>query len=338
MIPAYFPFSTLSEASAEILFGFFETLALYRPRVIPLPEGLAPWLTAGRLCQRAPAGVDPKRLARALSACRQWAEERDLGSGGWGAFLKAQPAGIPFHDAEAVGRLRSQILGQERRETTNSDHSADAPYFDASLFLAMAEAYDTDSENAATQLMHLQSVEEEALREMHGGEDPGARIGPPAAAIAAAEDRGAFMTGQRLRAWAILVSQEPELAPVLITDSPAVATELMEYGPGMACLDVDPPGGDDGARAVFRDHLRTWLDEVARASAPEPLFSAAAVELPIRAGASPVPRVGGPFVRLHLMAECPPGRLLGKILPDGVAPRWRAAEGGRHGVIAVLHT
>jgi hypothetical protein len=338
MIPAYFPFSTLSETTAEALFGFFETIILHRPQTTPLPDGLALWLAAGRIDQRVPGEEAPERLAQALSACRQWAIERDLGTGEAGAFLKAQPVGTPLHDEEAVGRLRSQILGQRGPETANSDHLAD-PYFDARLFMAMPEAYDMDNEKAAAMLMRLQTVETDVLRGLHGEEDSTARIGLPAAAIAAAEDRGAFMTARRLRAWTILVSQEPVLAPVLITDSLAMGAELLERCYGAPQVELGLPNDGEGDPAEFRRRLLTWLERLVQADAPEAHIEGSKNQLPFRWGES-LGQIGGqPFMRFHLLIDCPTGRLLEGVLPEGVLPRWTAgAAGERHGVIAVLHT
>jgi len=220
MTPVYLPFTTLGEISAPAVFRFFKTITVYRPQEDAPPERLKPWLEAGRIDLRVPIGEDDQRLTQALAVCEQWARERDLGSGEAGAYLKAQPKGVPLYDEDAVGRLRHQILagGQPRGGAVHKD-----PIFDARLFLAMAEAYDRDNEKAALQLRNLQMVEDEVLREMHAGTQEGAKIGPPTADIAAGEDRGAFMTGERLRAWAILAARDDALAPLLVTDSPAVA-------------------------------------------------------------------------------------------------------------------
>jgi hypothetical protein len=337
MIPAYLPFSTLSETATDALFGFFETIILYRPRTGPLPDGLAPWLAAGRIDQRVPGEEAPERLAQALSACRQWAVERDLGTGDAGAFLKAQPAGTPLHDEEAVGRLRNQILGQGGGGAADLDHPAD-PYFDARLFMAMAEAYDIDNEKAAAMLIGLQTKEADVLRGLHGEEDPAARIGLPAAAIAAAEDRGAFMTARRLRAWTILVSQEPVLAPVLVTDSLEVGAELLERCHGAPEVDLVLPNHGEGDRAEFRQRLLTWLERLVQADAPEAHIEGSQNQLPFRRGASPGQMAAPPFMRFHLLIDCPTWRLLEEVLPEGVLPRWTTgAADARHGVIAVLH-
>jgi hypothetical protein len=212
------PFTTLSEATAPAIFRFFETIGLYRPRVASLPDSLKNWLAQGRVDLRTPVITDDEALTRALAACGQWARDRGLGSGEAGAFLKAQPTKTPLYDEDAVGRLRRQILAGGRSDEGKEHRD---PIFDARFFLAMADAYDGDNENAALRLKTLEGVEAEVLREIHGTAKTDARIGPPTAAVAAAEDRGAFKTKARLRAWSILASQSEELPPLLIR-SPTV--------------------------------------------------------------------------------------------------------------------
>jgi hypothetical protein len=338
MTPAYLPFSTLSEPTAEAVFRFFKTITLYRPRAVPLPEELSPWLTAGRIDERIPADNDPERLVQALAACRQWATERHLGTGAAGAYLKAQPAGTPLYDDDSVTRLRRQIIAGG---PTSKLGLAD-PIFDARLFLAMAEAYDSDNAKAAAELNALQAVEEGVLREMHGGEEPCAKIGPPTAAIAAGEEQGAFMTRQRLSAWAILASQDPDLAPLLVTDSPVVGEELLEYCSGdllgTPMMELTLPPETDGDHAILQGRLLEWLDQVVVAETPEALFTVEAAAMPNFKVGPPDRELGSPFIRLHLLTGCPCERLLKRLLPQDLEPRWpTGVDAPRHGMIAVIH-
>jgi hypothetical protein len=336
MTPVYLPFTTLSETTATAMFRYFKTIRLYRPQGGPPPVGLKPWLAAGRIDVQIPLAGDDEALTRTLAACGQWARERGLGSGEAGAFLKAQPKKAPLYDEDAVGRLRRQILDGWRSDEGAEHHD---PIFDARLFLAMAEAYDGDNENAALRLKTLQGVEDKVLREIHGTAVTGARIGPPAAAIAAAEDRGAYMTGSRLRAWSILASQSDELPPLLITDSPAVSAELLETYPGdslempMITLRLPPEGDKDHASLQAR--LLAWLEQVVATDSPTSLFTPAAADLPASQGA---PSLERPFIGLYLLTGCPWERLLPALIPRGVTPRWRGVSGGaRHGALAVIH-
>lgn len=339
MTPVYLPFTTLNETTAGAVFRFFKTIALYRPQALPLPDGVEPWLAAGRIDERIPMGADPERLTQALAACRQWAAERHLGTEAAGAFLKAQPGGVPLYDDDATTRLRQQILAKggpaSGMDSANPAAGNADPSFDARLFLAMAEAYDNDKARAAAELTALQAVEDEVLREMHGGGEPGAKMGPPTAAIAAGEEAGAFMTGQRLRAWAILASEAPDLGPLLVTDSPVVGDELLEYRSGdllgAPMVEVTLPPESHADHAILQGRLVEWLQQVVAAEAPEALFTAETAALPGR-------EEGAPFVRLHLLARTPVGRLMGRFLPQGVADPWaRAGEVPQHGVIAVIH-
>jgi hypothetical protein len=339
MTPVYLPFTTLSESTAPAIFRFFKTICLNRPQEGPLPEGLKPWQEAGRIEVRIPVTGDDEVLTQTLAACGQWAFERGLGGGDAGAFLKAQPKKVPLYDEDAVGRLRRQILAGGQLE---SDAEHRDPVFDARLFLSMAEAYDRDNENAALQLKTLQLVEDEVLKEMHGGTVADAKIGPPTAAIAAAEDRGAFMTVARLRAWSILASQSDDLPPLLITDSPAVSAELWESFPGdsqetpMLALRLPPEGDQD--HAILRARFLAWLDEVMTAETPSSLFTPAAVDLPVSQGDASLSAIEKPGISLHLLTDCPWERLLGSLIPRGVIPHWRAtSRGGRHGMLAVIH-
>jgi hypothetical protein len=339
MTPAYLPFTTPSEITAPALFRFFKTIALYRPQKGPWPEALKPWLTAGRIEERVLVRADDEALTQALAACRQWALERDLGSGGAGAFLKAQPSKTPLYDEDAVGRLRRQILNGGR---TQGDAEARNPIFDARLFLSMAEAYDRDNENAALQLKMLQAVEDEALRELHGTAVGDAKIGPSTAAIAA-EDRGAFMTAARLRAWSILASQAGDLPPLLVTDSSAAAAELLEHYKGAALetpvLTLQLPSEGEGDLTILQDRLLAWLDQVAASESPASLFSSTAVDLTVRAGDPTLSPFERPFIGLYLLEGYPWERLLGSLIPREVTPRWRQPAGkARHGVLGVVYS
>jgi hypothetical protein len=338
MTPLYLPFTLPSEITAPAIFRFFKSIALYRPQEGPWPEGLKPLLAAGRIEERVPVRADNEALTQALAACRQWAFERGLGSGGAGAFLKAQPKKTPLYDEDAVGRLRRQILNGGQPE---GDAEAQNPIFEARLFLAMAEAYDSDNENAALQLKMLQAVEDEALRELHGTAVADAKIGPSTAAIAAAEDRGAFMTATRLRAWSILASQGDDLPPLLVTDSPAVAAEILEHYKGgglerpILTLQLPPEG--DGDHTILQARFLAWLDRVVAAESPDSLFSPTAVDLTARAGDPSLSPFERPFIGLYLLEGYPWERLLGSLMPRELAPRWRIGAGGaRHGVLAVI--
>jgi hypothetical protein len=338
MTPLYLPFTTLRETTAPTIFRFFKTVCLYRPQEGSGPEGLEAWLAAGRVEVRVPVRVDDEALAQALAACGQWARDRGLGSGEAGAFLKAQPKKPPLYDEDAVGRLRRQIIAGGRPDDSGERRD---PVFDARVFLAMADAYDRDNENAALQLNTLQGVETQMLRELHGMIVADAKIGPPAAAIAAAEDRGAFMTVARLRAWSILASQCEALSPVLITDSRAVVDELLEHYEGdaleipMLALRLPPEG--DGNLTIFQDRLLAWLDQVVTADEPASLFTPAAVDLPVSQGDPWHASFERPFMGLYLLADCPWERLLGSLMPREVIPSWQILSGGaRHGVLASI--
>ncbi|MEJ2639108.1 MAG: hypothetical protein P8010_05990 [Desulfosarcinaceae bacterium] len=339
MTPVYLPFTRLSASTGPAILRFFNPICLYRPQGGPLPEGLKFWHSAGSIEVRIPVQADDEALTRTLAACGQWARERGLGSGEAGAFLKAQPNKAPLYDDDTVGHLRRQILAGGRPDDSAARRD---PIFDARLFLAMADAYDGDNETAALQLQTLQGVEEEVLRELHGRAVADANIGPPAAAIAAAEDRGAFMTAARLRAWSILASQGDDLPHLLITDSPAVAAELLERYRGdaletpMLALRLPPEG--DGDHAILQTRLLAWLDRVVAAEAPTPLFTPGEADLPVSQGDPSLASFERPFIGLYLLTGCPWDQLLSDLIPREVTPRWRAASGGaRHGVLAVIY-
>ncbi|MDJ0781020.1 MAG: hypothetical protein QNJ22_03570 [Desulfosarcinaceae bacterium] len=334
MTPVYLPFSTIEVATAENLLRWFATITLYQPRISLLPEALAPWLSEGRIRTCIPVDDADGRLERALTICHRWAQERDLGRGGAAAFLRAQSPVTPLYDDEAVGRLRRQILsgGPSQKDTLPED-----PVFDARLFLAMAEAYDRDSAQAARQLQALQALEMEVLQEMHAETQTNARIGPPTAALAAAEDRGALMTSERLRAWATLASQDVAAPALMVTDSRAVADELLEFCSGApsdaptATLEVSLEGIESADPDNRQAHLMSWLAETLTAEAPRARFTCVAAGLPQHTGE-------GPVLALHLLESCPTGHLLQRLLPRGVSPRWHAgSEQYSHGILAALH-
>lgn len=225
MTPYYFPFTCFSETAASALRACFRSMVVYQSSRIHLPEAIRKGVADGFVDLRVPGESGTGRLERVMKAYRQWA---DLHRGERFDTFRLRQESIPFYGDMSTSRIRADI------RNIQPDPLPD-PFFEARLFLQIAQEFDARSDELDVELARLDKTNRELLQQLHGGPalnenraaDQHARRPAP---------QGDYMIPERLAAWTHLYQCEQarkmhETAPLFITTAQSVLDTLLERTP-----------------------------------------------------------------------------------------------------------
>ncbi|MGB6010306.1 MAG: hypothetical protein WBI57_03435 [Desulfobacterales bacterium] len=260
MKPLYFPFTYISKPAAQALAACFAQTAVYQPATSKIPDEMRESADDAILEIRIPVNDTGEKLDAIVKEYRTWA---DVHRGSEIGFLKSMADKIPFFDETSSSQIRAQI--KKTGEKNPSPEKPD-PLFHARLFLHMAQELDLQNDRLTRDLVAVEAMEEDFMKELKGEEeeDP-AR----AAAIKALEtdDPGHYMTQERIKSWALLMQQDPQVSGLFITSSRAVLDLLIDRMPEMEqvnCFDAIPTDvPDPEALAAWQDELIKHLESLA---------------------------------------------------------------------------
>lgn len=232
MKPIYFPFTYISEPIAEALGACFKQLVVYQPSNQKVPEKMRHWARRGILDIRVPVKKDEKRLDAILKDYIAWA---NLHQGSEIGYLKDRGDTIPFFDKSSVSQIKADI--KKRIEGTESPNMPDH-LFSARLFLQIAQEFDIQSWEIDRQLQFCENRKQDLFKNLKGENDDSYKIGVVALK---SEDRGSYMTGERMEAWSRLMlfdclEQNHEISGLFITSSRAVFEHLADRVPSLEKL------------------------------------------------------------------------------------------------------
>lgn len=232
MKAAYFPFTYLSEPTARQLAWLVGPVVVYQPLETAIPDEIRDLESKGLIEIRTPIAGDEDRLRTALAEFAEWARLNPGKSTAGTGFLGARQGEVPFFDETTVNRIRSDInqYGQTGRPKAKTDQA-----FSARLFLALAQENDRAMHSLGQDLDRFKAMEKDFLETLKDADEAGFSRKAYGGTLWR-EDRGARLTGQRIRAWAKLAAADETLPEVMITTSPAVIDGLLETaekGPGL---------------------------------------------------------------------------------------------------------
>lgn len=224
MTPAFMPFTYLSAATARVLNALMGPVVIYQPSEKTIPDSLSALAAQGLVEVRTPVTGDSDRLDAALAEFKQWARMNPGKSTPGAGFIGARQGEIPFFDETTINRIRSEIK-RHPMPTYQTDREVAA--FSARLFLAVAQENDSAGDSLDQDLERFKTLEQDFLESLADADDAGFSREGIGKAIWQ-EDPGNRLTGQRIRAWAMLAAADAKPPKLLITTSPAVTDTLLE--------------------------------------------------------------------------------------------------------------
>lgn len=242
----YFPFTYMDPKPLHWIAQSLGPITLYYPMAVLVPEPLYPMQQQGLLDVRAPVGVDESRLMAALQDFKHWAELHDGQLDDMIQYHFAHQGRPPMMDESAPSQISTQI-----RHFHDDPEEGAGPLLQAALYLNLAHEYD-QYQDGLHQDLGAVKIRERAMYAALGpdaedvgtGETKWSRTGESPHAA----DPGAYMTHQRLEAWARLVASVPQPPRVYVTPSKTV----FEHVKGLGIDIVELPRWH---LSMTRDHL-----------------------------------------------------------------------------------
>lgn len=258
MEPVYFPFTYVSPSASELLGACFRRTAVYQP----LPETVFPnlkaWAEAGRFDIRVPVDADSDTLLNLLKEYQKWAS---LHEGGNMGFFKNQGSRVPFFDDVSAHHISADI---KKRAAGKAEAPAPEPLFDARVFLAVAQEFDSRQGDLQNGLTAYKKMEQKFLKDLKGEpEIPDISLGGGPALQAG--DPGGYMTEKRLQAFSRLAREDSTGDHRLfITTSRAVLDTVLEnIDPAEEVFRLEEmPFPENRAKAAFQAELSAHIQQL----------------------------------------------------------------------------
>ena len=216
----YFPFTFVSLPPLDALNACFEPIYVLLPSNLDIPADMIQWEQDSRLVLDRRAAGDDAAMGEVLRQYHNWAQ---VHHGSEMAWMKSQKDSVPFYDDTSISHIRSELTGGDRGRPKPD------PLQEARIFLLMAQVLDAETASLETDLERFDQMEKALFLDLKGESE----AAPPVSGkTGVSEDRGAFMTTDRLKAWARLYLAEPpalsKSPALLVTTSRAVLEEVME--------------------------------------------------------------------------------------------------------------
>jgi hypothetical protein len=268
MKPLYFPFTYIPESVGKALAACFGQTAVYLISGTKIPDNMQNLVREGTLDIRIPIEIDGKLLNKIYKEYQGWINTHQ---GTETAFLKTMAHKIPFFDENASSQIRAEL-----KKTTRQIQPQEKPdpLFNAGLFLHMAQEYDLQNERLSQDMMDIDAMEEDFMKDLKGEEDNDHARTMVHTAIEK-KDPGLYMTTERMEAWTSIMLRDPQESRLFITTSRAVIEHIIDIVPEtkqvirFAAVPVN--ADEDDALSNWRDHLMEALEVLATKSRPDVL-------------------------------------------------------------------
>ncbi len=238
-----FPFTWIAEDRARELSAWFGSPLMLLQTTGRTPEDIIRLERQGYISPKCPISGMDEPLQQRLEVCRRWMEthpqQTDM------AFLKAA-VHLPS-DTEAISaHIRGEILRYGRQEPVSARQD---PILDALVFLHLAEELDRQQVAVEAELKRVEYLETAVFRKLIG-EDTDMDELPPGGPFGISEgDTEPDHPEERLRAWAFLALQEPDLPDVWLTTSRLAMECLIEAVPDIGSTKVTLSWQEDPEKA-----------------------------------------------------------------------------------------
>ena len=219
----------------------------------------------GILDIRIPVEANGEFLDKVLKDYRGWINTHQ---GMETVVLKTMADEIPFFDESASSQISADLKKSGTQIPTKEKPD---PMFPVKLFLHMAQEYDLQIEMLSQDLMDIDAMEYDFMKNLKG-EDDDDQIRAVARKAWEKEDPGYYMTTGRINTWASLMLQDTQMFGLFITTSRAVVDHLIDVVPEMEeviCLDAIPMGMDEAETfSNWQDGLMATLENLATENWP----------------------------------------------------------------------
>ncbi|MBC8199914.1 MAG: hypothetical protein H8E80_07720 [Desulfobacteraceae bacterium] len=220
MKPIYFPFTYIFDLSAETISSIFGQTVIYRPSSKNLPEMMQESAKRGAIDIRIPVKKDESKLNAALKDYKSWLNLHLGDKRGMTAFFKTQADKIPFFDDTITAQIRADIKKktQQKQPETKPD-----TLFNARIFLAIAQEFDAQNWEINQKLFMVDELQQKLIENIKGEIDSSyiknAENNLHKSYDPESYDQGAYMTADRIKAWALLMQHDQQGSGLFITDS-----------------------------------------------------------------------------------------------------------------------
>ena len=259
MKPIYFPFTYIPESIGEILASWFGQIAVYQISDAKIPDEMQKLAKKGILDVHIPMDINGELLDKIYKEYRVWISHHQ---GTETAFLKAMAHKIPFFDDNPSSQIRAEIKKTAREI---SPKEKPHPLFNAGLFLYMAQEYDRQNETLSLDLLAIDAMEEDVMKDLKGEENNDqARIGVHMAIER--QEPGHFMTAERMEAWASVMLNTPQESGLFVTTSRPVVESIIDFAPEtqeIIRFDAVPSGTNEDAWITWRNEFMKALEMLA---------------------------------------------------------------------------
>jgi hypothetical protein len=265
MNPIYFPFTYIPKSLGKALSACFRQTAVYQISDTKIPDEMQELVKDGILDIRIPMEINGELLDKVLKEYRAWINTHQ---GTETAFLAAMSNKIPFFDENASSQIRADL--KKTGKQIPAEEKPD-PLFNAKLFLHMAHEFDLQKKILDQDLMDIDVIEEDFMKDLKGEDDDDQARAVARKALETG-DPGHYMTTERINAWISLMLQDSQASRLFITTSRAVMEHLIDIVPEMVeviYFDAVPMGVDeDEALSSWQDGLMKTLEMLATENWP----------------------------------------------------------------------
>ena len=153
MHPIYFPYTYISQYTAQKLCAFFQKTVVYQ--VMKNPDQAS----FDGIEFQYPFSGDEENIQKALSEYKTWALQHQ---GSTLSFFKTRMADVPFYSETSISNIRRDIKKRIKNKDLASpepDDTPEAALFAARLFLAIAHEHDAYQTQIQADLNALSTME-----------------------------------------------------------------------------------------------------------------------------------------------------------------------------------
>ena len=236
MKPIYFPFTCIFDLSAEIISAIFGQIVLYRPSSKNFSEMMQKLAERGAIDIQIPVKKDENKLDAILKDYKSWLNLHLGDKQGMTGFFKTHADKIPFFDDTITAQIRADIKKKTQQKQTETKPD---PLFNARIFLSIAQEFDTQNWEINQKLFMVEEMQQKLIENIKGEIDSfyieNAENNllkscdlPKSYDPGAYDDPGAYMTADRIKAWALLMQHDNQGSGLFITDSSSAFDYLID--------------------------------------------------------------------------------------------------------------
>lgn len=264
MKPIYFPFTCIFDLSAETISAIFGQTVVYRPSSKNLPEIMQGLAKRGAIDIRIPVKRDESELDAILKDHKSWLNLHLGDKRGMTAFFKTHADKIPFFDDTITAQIRADIRKKLRQKQPETKPD---PLFNARIFLDIAQEFDTQNQEINQKLFMVDKMQQNLIENIKGEIDS-SYIKNAENNLPGSYDPGAYMTADRIKAWALLMQHDQHGSGLFITDSKSAFEYLINKASQaeiMVGFDSMPLQKNSAGKAdKRRDNFMKQLEIIAR--------------------------------------------------------------------------